>query len=180
MLKYDIPYAKEGQFTLLANGVPINVSKSKSYLVEKMKAHRDMMCEGTDSPPSAKYSIVSPDGSTVYEKEFSQGERGNAKQAYYKSSEDEKPCYVKKNGFRLITDESGNILTDEDLLKFLYDFRFYNRVPVMITNDALVSLATYKPTTKEEFVSLHGLGEKVYAKCGEMFLQAIRDFEEKK
>ena len=50
----------------------------------------------------------------------------------------------------------------------------------MITNDALVSLATYKPKTKEEFVSLHGLWQKVYDKCGEMFINAIENFGEKK
>ena len=50
----------------------------------------------------------------------------------------------------------------------------------MITNDALVSLATYKPTTEEEFISLHCLGQKIYAKCGEMFINAIENFEEKK
>ena len=65
-----------------------------------------------------------------------------------------------------------DLRTCEKLLMFLYDFRFYNRIPVIITSDALVSLATYKPTTKEEFVSLRGLGPKVYDKCGEIFLKA--------
>ena len=47
MYKYDIPFPKDGQLTLMYDGMPLNVSKSKAYLIEKMKAHRyDMLKMG--------------------------------------------------------------------------------------------------------------------------------------
>ena len=38
-----IPFPKDGQLTLLYDGMPLNVSKSKAYLIEKMKA-QGMTC----------------------------------------------------------------------------------------------------------------------------------------
>ena len=46
----------------------------------------------------------------------------------------------------------------------------------IISNKGLVSLATYRPTTKEEFVSLYGLGETTYQSFGIKFITAIKDF----
>ena len=46
----------------------------------------------------------------------------------------------------------------------------------MVTNRALVSMATYKPQNKEEFISLKGLGERTYSKCGEEFINAIKSY----
>jgi len=112
-------------------------------------------------------------------KQYKKGEYDQTNSEYHVKKE-KKINYIRNGDFNLIADDSGNILTDEKMLMFLYDFRFHNRIPVMITNDALVSLATYKPKTKEEFVSLHGLGQKVYDKCGEMFINAIENFEGKK
>lgn len=43
MYKYDIPFTKYGQLIIMYVGMPSNVSKSKAYLIEKMKAHRDDM-----------------------------------------------------------------------------------------------------------------------------------------
>lgn len=49
MYKYDIPYPKLGQLSLSINGVPINISKRKDYLISKMKAHRkEMLLSGID------------------------------------------------------------------------------------------------------------------------------------
>lgn len=64
MPKYDIPYAKPGQLMLLFRGAPLNVSKSKSYLIGKMKEHRDLMCRVEDS--ISEYSIVDGDGVEIY------------------------------------------------------------------------------------------------------------------
>ena len=49
----------------------------------------------------------------------------------------------------------------------------------IITNKGLVSLATYRPTTKEEFISLYGLGETTYQAFGARFISAIKHFAEK-
>ena len=46
----------------------------------------------------------------------------------------------------------------------------------IISNKGLVSLATYRLTTKEEFVSLYGLGETIYQSFGIKFITAIKDF----
>ena len=77
MPKYDIPYAKPGQLMLLFRGAPLNVSKSKSYLIGKMKEHRDLMCRVEDS--ILEYSIVDGDGVEIYKRTFSQNEKGNSK-----------------------------------------------------------------------------------------------------
>ena len=49
----------------------------------------------------------------------------------------------------------------------------------IITNKGLVSLATYRPATKEEFISLYGLGETTYQSFGVHFISAIKNFSEK-
>lgn len=175
MYKYDIRYATPNQLTLMFLGFPLNVSKKKTYLIEKMKAHRDIMCSNPETSSSATYEIIDSEGVVVFSYTFEQDEKGYAKEPYNKIKKDTVK-YVNRNGFMLITDEEGNVLTDEKLLQYLYDFRFNTLIPVIISNKALVSMATYKPSTKEEFISLAGLGEKIYDKCGEIFLKAIHDF----
>lgn len=175
MYKYDIPFPKEGQLTLRYGGIPINVSKKKSYLVEKMKAHRDSMVETGNTAQSLKYEIVNCEGQVIHSYIFKKDEAGNAKNPYRKQA-DKKEFFVRKNGFKLIANSNGKILTDEKLLKHLYDFRFIKRFPVIITNTALVSMATYKPENKEQFIGLKGIGLKVYEKCGEEFLDEIKGY----
>ena len=41
-------------------------------------------------------------------------------------------------------------------------------------------MATYMPLSKEAFVSLDGLGEKLYNKCGEKFIATINCYVEYK
>ncbi len=173
MFKYDLPYAKPGQFTLQINGYPLNVSKKKSYLIEKMKAHRDEICDILNEPYSAEYTIKDFNGNIVYCKIYSENERGNAKGSTHKKDE---LNYLQKGSFRLITDANGAIKTDEKLLNYLSNIRFCNRFPVIITNDALVSIATYLPQNKSEFIALRGLGERIYQVCGDIFIQAISDY----
>ena len=60
---------------------------------------------------------------------------------------------------------------------------FHKPVPVMVTRKAQVSMATYFPQTKEEFIKLPGCGEKMYDKCGEMitvFIKSYLDVKSKK
>ena len=178
MYLYDIPYPKKGQMALTFNGVNIICSKIKSYLIEKMKAYQDEVYDNQEIP-KFEYEIVTYEGESVYRQSYLPGERGNASTPYFKSTPD--PVhYVERNGFRLISDDNENVLTDEALLEHLYNFRFVTHFPVIVSNRALVGMATYKPMTKEEFVKIKGLGEKVYDKCGEQFLAAIRSYMEGK
>lgn len=83
---------------------------------------------------------------------------------------------IENEPFQVICDEEGKILTDLRLLKFLFDVRYIKSFPVLITKKALVSMATYKPISKEEFIDLDGLGEKTYEICGEEFIKAIQTY----
>ena len=90
--------------------------------------------------------------------------------------------FIEKDGFNLVCDDEGNILTDMELLSVLRSLRMQivkeEKRPAysIITNKGLVSLATYRPETKEEFVSLYGLGETIYNGNGARFIKAIKDF----
>lgn len=88
-------------------------------------------------------------------------EKGNAQSSYRKQA-DKEEFFVRKDGFKLIANSSGKILTDEKLLKHLYDFRFIRRFLVIITNIALVGMATYKPQNRKQFIELKGVALKVY------------------
>ena len=163
---------------MLINGGTANVSKKKSYLIEKMNAHRNEMLDNGLGDVQVEYTIVDPNGSVVLKKTFSKGERGNTDEPYHKKKED-RTEYIHKDGFDLIGDGEGNIITDETLLKLLYDFNYYERIPVMITKSELVQMATYKPLTKTAFIKLKGLGEKKYDICGEAFISLIKAYIEK-
>ena len=178
MYKYDIPYPKKGQYSLHINGIPANNSKDELYLVEKMNAHRNEMVDNGLGDVQVEYTIVDPNGSVVLKKTFSKGEKGNTDEPYHKMKED-KTEYIHKDGFDLIGDGEGNTITDETLLKLLYDFNYYERIPVMITKSDLVQMATYKPHTKAAFIKLKGLGEKKYDKCGEAFIGLIKAYVER-
>lgn len=58
MYKYDMPFPKDGQLILMYVGMPSNVSKSKAYLIEKKKAHRDDMLKMGIYDQSAEYEII--------------------------------------------------------------------------------------------------------------------------
>lgn len=66
MFKYDIPYAKPGQLSLLANGIPINVSKNKSYLIKKMEEQIDLVKQNGDCKNSIEYTIIDEEGKTIF------------------------------------------------------------------------------------------------------------------
>lgn len=78
--------------------------------------------------------------------------------------------------FKVICNDDGSIATDLKLLKLLYVFRFQARFPVMITDRALIGMATFYPQSREEFINLAGCKEKVYAKCGEKFISLIDEY----
>ena len=66
MFKYDIPYPKQDQLSLLANGTPINVSKRKSYLTKKMKEQIEIMKQLGDCKNSIEYKIIDKDGKEIF------------------------------------------------------------------------------------------------------------------
>ncbi len=91
---------------------------------------------------------------------------------------------IEKDGFEIIVDDEENILTNMELLKFLRKKR--NSIAAklgvpayaVISNKGLVSLATYKPETKEEFIKLYGLGEKTYQSYGADMINYMKQFFE--
>ena len=84
----------------------------------------------------------------------------------------------KLEGFEMIY-VSGKCITDVQLLMRLRALRNEIareekvRAYIVLSNSALVQLATYKPTNKDGFVSLHGLGPYKYEKYGKKFIDEI-------
>lgn len=93
-----------------------------------------------------------------------------------------KTHFIEKDGFNVVCDNENNIITDMRLLYVLRTLRSdlskeKNVKPyIILKNDGLVSLATFKPLTKEEFITLHGLGEVTYNNFGEVFIKKIKDY----
>lgn len=90
--------------------------------------------------------------------------------------------FIDKDGFSVIVDDEGNVVTDMRLLAKLRGLRAQiakqeqRAAYTVISNKGLVSLATYRPATKEEFIKLYGLGETIYQNFGRIFIDAIEDY----
>lgn len=82
----------------------------------------------------------------------------------------------------MIVDDEGNIITDMNLLRYLRGFRIMLIKNTnlsayrIVSNKGLVSLATYRPETKEEYLRLNGLGEVSYMLYGKMFIDEIKKY----
>lgn len=82
----------------------------------------------------------------------------------------------------MIVDDEGNIITDMNLLRYLRGFRIMLMKNTnlsayrIVSNKGLVSLATYRPETKEEYLRLNGLGEVSYMLYGKMFIEEIKKY----
>ena len=93
--------------------------------------------------------------------------------------------FIEQDGFQIVVDDDGQFITDMELLAELRALRTQimkeeNRPAyTVIGNKGLVSLATYRPETKEEFISLYGLGETTYQAYGDRFIKAIKEFYRK-
>ena len=91
--------------------------------------------------------------------------------------------FIEKDGFSVVVDNDGELITDMALLQHLRDIRTKitkqeNRPAyTIISNKGLVSLATYRPTSKEEFINLYGLGEVTYSAYGQLFINAILEYQ---
>ena len=92
-------------------------------------------------------------------------------------------CFIEKDGFSVVVDNDGELITDMELLQYLRNVRTEimkreNRPAyTIIGNKGLVSLATYRPTSKEEFMQLYGLGETSYNTYGQVFINAIKEYQ---
>ena len=83
---------------------------------------------------------------------------------------------IENDKFNLVVDARGNILTDIELLQKLISLRELTKKVhgVSISNQILVSLATDKPTTREEFMAIRGVGSSISERCGDTFIIAIK------
>ena len=93
---------------------------------------------------------------------------------------------IGKDDFNIVVDDDGNTITDMELLTELRSLRFdiaeeEKIAPYkVLNNQGLVSLATYRPETREDFISLYGLGETKYNAYGMKFIESIKKFYAKK
>ena len=96
---------------------------------------------------------------------------------------EEKTYTVNVDGFDLVCNKEGEIVTDTDLLEKLRqvrsDLAHKEQLPTycICSNSALVGLATYKPADKKGWLAIKGLGETTFAKYGPQFLKLIKDLQ---
>ena len=87
-------------------------------------------------------------------------------------------------GWEVYIDEDGELLTDIKLLKRLQVLRKKigdeKDVPYYFVawDKVLVQLATKKPTTREEFLSIKGIRDRWFDKYGQAFMNEIKDYLE--
>ena len=81
------------------------------------------------------------------------------------------------DGYELVVDNNGEILTDTALLTKLKKERARiakesKLKPYMVfNNQQLVAIATHKPKDKKEFISIYGLGEIKYEFYGKNIIE---------
>ena len=154
---------------------------------------KEQKCPAEDPSGKEKTAASLPAGKKEEEKETS---FENASESFPAPREEErrksavhttgrKPIYIEKEGFFVITDDEGHVLTNTELLKRLCILRreIGRRKKVnahkIVSNYGLVSLATFRPETREEYLELYGLGDVTFEKYGAEFLAEIRRFYRK-
>ena len=86
---------------------------------------------------------------------------------------------IENEVFRIVVDSSGNTLTDMDLLGILRAMRSRvakeRQLPsyYLLHNSILVLIATDKPTTREELMSISGFGIRKWEVWGEEVLKMV-------
>ena len=173
---YETIYIDDKTYGLYISDSPIaiNVSNRLQYLKDKIKEQR---CLENDNGnyEEVTYYIKDLDGRIVHTQIFGEGV----------ASTTTKPCHknnkiivnkVNVDGFEVICDENNIIITDINLMHFIYDYICIKRLPITNNKIVSVSLAIYKPQTKDEFLKCDGLGEKSYNKCGEKLLNLIKNY----
>ncbi len=89
-------------------------------------------------------------------------------------------------GWEVYIDEDGALLTDVELLKRLQSLRKKigdeKDIPYYCVawDRVLVQLATKKPTTREEFLSIKGIRDRWFDNNGQAFMKEIREYLESK
>ena len=89
-------------------------------------------------------------------------------------------------GWEVYIDEDGALLTDVELLKRLQSLRKKigdeKDIPYYCVawDRVLVQLATKKPTTREEFLSIKGIRDRWFDNNGQAFMKEIREYVESK
>ena len=88
--------------------------------------------------------------------------------------------FIEKDGFNVLVDTDGNLLTDMELLAKLRALRqdLAQEAGVapsrIIYDSALVLLATDRPTNREEFVDIKGVSVGTYLRFGERIIAEIK------
>ena len=93
-----------------------------------------------------------------------------------------KETIIENELFRIIIDSEGNMLTDMTLLEQLRTMR--HRVAVekelpsyyLLHNNILVLIATDKPTTREELMSISGFGARKFEVWGDDILAIVSNY----
>ena len=197
MYKYDIRLPDKDQLSLHIKfdsgniSSPLNVSKKLSYLKGKIQSHRNI----SDVDNSATYVILNYNKEELFAQSFIPSERGKTSKPYFKEkinphvnyktvylykgsdvlTEEKREKEIYLTCYETICDENGRIITDLKFLKYLSDYVYYKRVPLTSYRRLLVEIATYFPSTKEEFVGLYGAGEHIYEIFGKEIVELIRD-----
>lgn len=92
---------------------------------------------------------------------------------------------IAKEGFDVIVDNEGKILTDMGLLKHLKAIRYkisnqtQKKAYLIFKNKDLVTLATFKPINQKEFLDLEGFGIVKYNNYGALFIAEIKKYYER-
>lgn len=87
---------------------------------------------------------------------------------------------VGTENFTIVMDDQGNILTDMKLLQNLRQLRGrlieqnIRSASRLLTNDILVALSTEKPVTREEMMSINGIGNEFYDRFGKIIIDYIK------
>ena len=88
---------------------------------------------------------------------------------------------LEKDGFDVVYDAKGNILTNLELLKGIRSWRAEKakerKKPafIILSNASLVGLATRLPMTREELLSIYGIGERKVEQFGDEIIQIIKN-----
>ncbi|MBR2884535.1 MAG: HRDC domain-containing protein [Clostridia bacterium] len=88
---------------------------------------------------------------------------------------------IQNDEFNTLISTNNTAITDKKLLhklRYLRDkLAKEENLPkyFIMNNSTLTSLATERPTTKSEFMSIKGIGEHKYSKYGKIFIKVISD-----
>lgn len=165
-------------------GTPLYYSVRLSYLKHKMKEHRLEMVEAGHNGP-AEYRIVDTEGKVYfarhYEKDEFDGTKKRPSQSKYKFDFDMVTDLNDPLGYYyVIKDENGKCLTNIDLMMFLRDSIWRDRIEMTSYMKPIAYISTYLPSSIEDFKSAYGFGEKLSEKYGGYFLDKIKEYSQLK